>query len=55
MNILTKNTFLTVRWNNILSFGLGIPGFIFVVYAFSTSVWTGSAGMIGLSIFGALF
>ena len=50
-----KENFLTVRWNNYLSLGLGIPTLIFVVFAFSTSVWSGRAGLIGLSIFGALF
>ncbi len=52
---MNKEKFLTVRWNNILSLGLGIPTLIYVVVAFSSSVWLGKGGLIGLAIFGALF
>jgi len=52
---MTKEKFLTVRWNNILSLGLGLPTLIYVVIAFSTSFWMGQDGLIGLAIFGALF
>ena len=52
---MTKETFLTVRWNNLLSLGVGFPTLIYVVVAFATSLWLGSGGLIGLSIFGALF
>jgi hypothetical protein len=52
---MTKEKFLTVRWNNLLTVGLGIPALIYIVVAFSTSVWTGRAGMIGLSIIGVLY
>jgi len=52
---MTKEKFLTVRWNNILSLGLGLPTLIYVVMAFSTSFWMGQDGLIGLAIFGALF
>lgn len=52
---MTKENFLTVRWNNFLSLGLGIPTLIYVVVAFSTSLWLGRGGLIGLAIFGALF
>ena len=50
-----KENFLTVRWNNLLSLGLGLPTLIYVVFAFSTSIWLGKDGLIGLAIFGALF
>ncbi len=50
-----KEKFLTVRWNNLLSLGLGLPTLIYIVYAFSTSSWMGKDGLIGLAIFGALF
>ncbi|MCB9420207.1 MAG: hypothetical protein H6667_10395 [Ardenticatenaceae bacterium] len=52
---MTKENFLTVRWNNLLSLGVGLPTFIYVVIAFSTSIWSGRGGLIGLAIFGALF
>ena len=50
-----KEKFLTIRWNNLLSLGLGIPALIYVVVALSTSVWSGRGGMIGLSIIGVLY
>lgn len=52
---MTKEAFLTVRWNNILSVGLGVPTLIYVIVAFSTSFWMERNGLIGLGIFGALF
>ena len=52
---MTKENFLTIRWNNYLSLGVGIPTLIYIVVAFSTSIWSGQGGLIGLSIFGALF
>ena len=50
-----KENFLTVPWNNYLSLGVGIPTLLFIVFAFSTSVWSERGGLIGLSIFGAFF
>lgn len=47
---MTKEKFLTVRWNNLLTLGLGLPGLIYVVFAFSTSVWLGRDGLIVLGI-----
>ncbi|HET6444346.1 MAG TPA: hypothetical protein VFI27_07165 [candidate division Zixibacteria bacterium] len=52
---MTKEKFLTVRWNNLLSLALGIPGLIFVVYAFSSGVWLERGGLIGLAIIGVLY
>jgi hypothetical protein len=34
-----KKDFLTVRWNNLLSLGLGVPTLIYVAAALSTSIW----------------
>jgi hypothetical protein len=50
-----KEKFLTVRWNNLLTLGLGIPALAYVVVAFSTSLWTEMGGMIGLSVIGVLY
>ncbi len=52
---MTKEKFLTVRWNNLLSLGLGLPALIYVVVALSTSVWSTRAGLIGLAIIGVLY
>ena len=52
---MTKEKFLTVRWNNILALGLGFPALIYVIVALSTSLWLGRDGMIGLAIIGALY
>jgi len=52
---MTKENFLTVRWNNLLSLGLGIPALMYVVAAFFTSVWPERGGLIGLAIIGALY
>jgi len=55
MDTMTKEEFLTVRWNNSLSLGLGLPALVYVAVALSTAVWSGRAGFIGLAVIGALF
>jgi len=52
---MSKENFLTVRWNNLLTLGLGIPALVYILVAFSTSLWTTRAGLIGLSIVGVLY
>jgi len=52
---MAKEDFLTVRWNNWLTLGLGLPALIYVVAAFSTSLWTVRTGMIWLSLIGVLY
>jgi len=52
---LTKKKFLTVRWNNLLTLALGIPALIYIIVAFSTSIWSTRGGLIGLAIIGALY
>ena len=52
---MTKEKFLTVRWNNLLSLGLGIPVLIYAVIVLYTSVLSESAGFIGLVVFGVLY
>lgn len=52
---MTKEKFLTVRWNNLLALGLGLPTLIYVVVALSTSMWSDRGEMIGLAIIGALY
>ena len=52
---MTKEQFLTVRWNNWLTVGLGIPSVPYVLYAFSSGLWTTQAGLIGLAVIGVLY
>lgn len=52
---MTKDKFLTVRWNNLLSLGLGIPALIYIIVAFSTSLWLTRGGLIGLAVIGVLY
>ena len=55
MGTMTKEKFLTVRWNNLLSLGLGLPALIYVIFAFSNSFWLERSGLIWLSVIGALY
>jgi hypothetical protein len=52
---MTKEKFLTVRWNNLLTLALGIPALIYIIVAFSTPIWPTRAGLIGLAIIGVLY
>ncbi len=52
---MNKENFLTVRWNNYLTLALGLPALIYIVYAFSTSLWLDRAGLIWLSVIGVLY
>ena len=52
---MTKETFLTIRWNNLLTLALGLPALVYLIYAYSTSLWTTQAGLIGLSIVGVVY
>jgi len=52
---MTREQFLTIRWNNLLTLGLGIPALLYVILAFSTSLWTTKGGLIGLAVIGVLY
>jgi hypothetical protein len=52
---MTKATFLTVRWNIIISLVQGLPTFAFATYGLATPVGETQTGMIILSVLGALF
>ena len=52
---MNKEKFLTIRWNNILTIGLGIPTLSYIVYAFSNPLWTTRGGLIGLAILGIVY
>jgi hypothetical protein len=52
---MTKEQFLTVRWNNVLALALGIPIFLFAVVVLSTSVVPIRTGFIVFAIMGAVY
>ena len=54
-SVINKIRFLTIRWNNILTLAVGFPTLMYILYAFSTPLWTTRAGLIGLSIIGVLY
>jgi hypothetical protein len=55
MDPMTKEDFLTVRWNNLLSLGLGLILLIYVAVVLSTSVLSDSAAFIGLAVLGVIY
>jgi hypothetical protein len=52
---LTKERFLTVRWNNLLAMGLGIPFVAYAVVVLATSALSDLAGFIGMTVFGVVY
>jgi hypothetical protein len=52
---MTREKFLTVRWNNLLTFGLGVPALLYILYAYSNSLWTTRNGLIGLALIGVVY
>ena len=52
---MTKEEFLTVRWNNLLTLGLGLILLIYVVVVLYTSVLSDRAAFIGLVFIGVLY
>ena len=52
---MTKEKFLTVRWNNILTLVLGIPTLLYIVFALSTPVLSDQAAFIGLFLIGVVY
>lgn len=52
---MNKETFLTGRWNNILTLALGIPTLLYIVYAYAGSLWMTRGGLIGLALIGVVY
>jgi hypothetical protein len=52
---MTKEQFLTLRWNNILTLGIGQIMLIYVGLVLSTSVLSDLAAFIGLALIGAVY
>jgi hypothetical protein len=47
--------FLTQRWNNWLTLGMGIPTLAYGIFVLSTSVISDFAGFIGIVVWGAVY
>ena len=52
---MTKENYLTVRMNNWLTLGMGIPTLIYAVVGLSTSVMSDFAGFTGLVVIGIVY
>jgi len=52
---MTKEQFLTLRWNNTLTLGIGLIMLIYVGLVLSTSVLSDLAAFIGLALIGAVY
>ena len=50
-----EEKFLTVRWNNILTLGLGLIMLTYVGFVLSTTVLSDVAAFIGLVLIGAVY
>ena len=55
MNPATRDRFLTVRWNNALVAGLGLPTLAYATVALSTSALSDRSAFIWLVIIGAVY
>jgi len=53
--MMTKEKFLTVRWNNLLSLGLGLILLIYIYFVLTTSALSDRAAFIGLVVIGGLY
>jgi hypothetical protein len=52
---MNKDKLLTVRWNNLLALGLGIPTLAYAAVALSMSLASELGGFIGLVVIGVLY
>ena len=52
---MTKEQFLTVRWNNILALGLGLPMLLYVAVVLSMPVMSDRVSFIGLVVIGVVY
>ena len=52
---MTREAFLTRRWNYIITLVQGLPTFAFVGYGLATPYGATKEGMIVLSVLGAFF
>jgi len=52
---MNKDKFLTVRWNNLLMLGLGIPALIYVTVVFFSSILSDKVGFFGIVVIGVIY
>jgi hypothetical protein len=52
---MAKEEFFTLRWNNIITLGLGLLLMLFVFLVFSTQVLSDNAAFYTLMIFGVFY
>jgi len=52
---MNKDTFLTKRWNNWLTFGFGFPALIYTVFIFTSSTISEFTGWLGMVLIGATY
>lgn len=55
MENMRKEELLTLRWNNILTLGLGLITLIYIYFVLSTSVLSDGAAFLGLVLLGAFY
>jgi hypothetical protein len=55
MDAMNKEKFLTVRWNNLIALGLGIPALILASVVIFTPAISDLAGFIALMFVGVLY
>ncbi len=52
---MTKQDFLTVRWNNLLTVGLGLPTLVFAAVSLATPVLPELTSFIVLAVIGSVY
>ena len=52
---MTTERFSTVRWNDILLLGLGLPALAYAIIGLSTEIASGWPGFLGMVIIGVLY
>jgi hypothetical protein len=52
---MNKDTFLTKKWNNWLTFGFGIPAFIYAGFVLTSSTLSDFTGWLVMVLIGATY
>ena len=52
---MTREQFFTLRWNNILTLGMGLIMLIYVAFVLYNSILSDLAAFIGLALLGAVY